>query len=79
MSNVDPRVPDDSADVYAMAFMVGYLGNVPVDLLHAFPDADGWGDCPYFIPDALAHEWKRGYDSGLSFYTDHVDTRRGRR
>ena len=55
-----------------MAWMVGYLGIVPDDLVNAFPDVDSWGDCPYFIPDALAREWKRGYESGLSFFSDHA-------
>ena len=72
MSAVDPRIPADEQEVFAMAFMIGYMGDVPDELVHAFPDADGWGDCPYFIPDDLAHEWRRGYDSGLAFFCDHA-------
>ena len=75
----DPLVPDDSADVYSMAWMIGYLGDVPDELRSAFPDVWDWGQAPSFLSPSLAVQWKRGYESGLSFYTDHADTRRGRK
>ena len=72
MSSENPRIPADEQETFAIAFMVGYLGEAPDELVHAFPDQEEWGNCPDFVPDDLAHEWKRGYDSGVAFFCDHA-------
>ena len=70
--NVDPRVPDDDADVYAMAFMIGYLGEAPDALVDAFPDIEEWSYAPSFLTGSQARMWNRGYESGLSFFSAHA-------
>lgn len=72
MSDVNPRIPADEQEVFAMAWMIGYMGEAPDELVHAFPDQDWWSRCPDFVPDDLAHEWRRGYDSGVAFFSDHA-------
>lgn len=72
MSAVDPRIPADEQEVFAMAWMIGYMGEAPDELAHAFPDHEEWSNCPDFVPDDLAHEWRRGYDSGVAFFCDHA-------
>lgn len=67
----NPRVPADEQEVFAMAFMIGYIGWVPDDLQNVFPDED-FSNCPEFIDDSLAHMWKRGYDCGVAFFSDHA-------
>lgn len=67
----NPRIPADEQEVFAMAFMIGYIGWVPDDLQNVFPDED-FSNCPEFIYDDLAHEWKRGYDCGVAFFCDHA-------
>ena len=59
----NPRIPADEQEVFAMAFMIGYLGDIP--------DED-FSNCPEFIDDSLAHMWKRGYDCGVAFFSDHA-------
>ena len=68
----NPRIPADEQETFAMAFMIGYLGDVPDELRASFPDEYEWHNIPYFIPDTLAHEWKRGYDCGVAFFCDHA-------
>lgn len=67
----NPRIPADEQEVFAMAWMLGYIGWVPDELQNVFPDETFEG-CPEFVAPALAHEWKRGYDSGLAFFCDHA-------
>ena len=68
----NPRIPADEQEVFSMAFMIGYLGDIPDELQSVFPDQEEWSNCPDFIPDDLAHEWKRGYDCGVAFFCDHA-------
>ena len=70
--NTNPRIPADEQEVFAMAFMIGYLGDIPDELQSVFPDQVEWSNCPNFIPSALAHMWKRGYDCGVAFFCDHA-------
>ncbi len=72
MVTTNPRIPADEREVFAMAWMIGYLGWAPDELVHAFPDVQEWSVVPTFIPDLLVHEWKRGYDSGVAFFSDHA-------
>ena len=72
MVTTNPRIPADEREVFAMAWMIGYEGQAPQDLQAAFPDQYEWSNCPDFVPDDLAHEWKRGYDSGVAFFSDHA-------
>lgn len=67
----NPRIPADGQEVFAMAFMIGYLGWVPDELQAVFPE-ESFETCPEFISDDLAHEWKSGYWSGVSFFSDHA-------
>lgn len=67
----NPRIPADEHEVFAMAFMIGYLGDIPDELQAAFPDQIEWSNCPDFIPSTLAHMWRRGYDCGVAFFCDH--------
>ena len=71
MMNSNPRIPFDAQEVFAMAFMIGYIGWVPDDLAAAFPD-ESFESCPEFVPVELVHEWKAGYDSGVAFFCDHA-------
>jgi hypothetical protein len=71
MVNTNPRIPCDEREVFAMSFMVGYLGDVPDYLAECFPGED-FRNCPAFIREDIAHEWKRGYDAGVAFYCDHA-------
>ena len=66
----NPRIPNGEQEVFAMAWMVGYIGWVPDDLAAVFPD-ETFESCPSFIDPSLVHEWKRGYDNGLAFFCDH--------
>lgn len=68
----NPRIPGDEHEVFAMAFMIGYLGDIPDELQAAFPDEYEWQNSPEFISDDLAHEWVRGYDCGVAFFSDHA-------
>lgn len=68
----NPRIPADEREVFAMAWAIGYLGWAPDELVHSFPDVEEWSHVPGFIPPSLAHEWKRGYDSGVAFFSDHA-------
>ena len=72
MVTANARIPADEQEVFAMGFMIGYMGEAPDELVHAFPDVEEWDSCPDFVPDDLAHEWKRGYDSGVAFFSDHA-------
>ena len=67
----NPRIPADEQEVFAMAWMLGYIGWVPDEMQSVFPD-EMFESCPDFIPSELAHEWKRGYDNGLAFFCDHA-------
>ena len=67
----NPRIPANEREVFAMAFMLGYIGWVPDELASVFPD-ESFENCPEFIGPALAHEWKMGYDSGVAFFCDHA-------
>lgn len=66
----NPRIPADEREVFAMAWMIGYIGWVPDDLQAAFRE-ESFDTVPGFIPPDLVHEWKRGYDNGLAFFCDH--------
>ncbi len=66
----NPRIPNGEQEVFAMAWMIGYVGWVPDDLAAMFPD-ETFESCPSFIDSSLVHEWKRGYDNGLAFFCDH--------
>ncbi len=66
----NPRVPNGEREVFAMAWMIGYIGWVPDDLAAIFPD-EPWHRIPSFIDPSLAHEWKAGYDCGVAFFCDH--------
>ena len=68
----NPRIPNCEQEVFAMAWMIGYIGWVPDELAAVFPADEPWGRLPSFIDPSLAHEWKRGYDNGLAFFCDHV-------
>jgi len=68
---LNPKIPADEREVFAMAFMIGYIGWVPDELQSAFPD-ETFVSCPEFIPDTLSHFWRQGYDSGLAFFCDHA-------
>jgi hypothetical protein len=70
--NTNPRIPADERETFAMAFMIGYLGDVPDELQASFPDEYEWRIAPEFIPPTLVHEWKRGYDCGVAFFSDHA-------
>ena len=67
-----PRIPADEQEAFAMAFMVGYMGEAPDELVHAFPDEEEWRNVPGFISSEHAHAWKRGYDCGVAFFCDHA-------
>lgn len=67
----NPRIPADEREVFAMAWMIGYIGWVPDDLQNVFQD-ETFENCPEFIDPALAHFWRQGYDSGLAFFCDHT-------
>jgi hypothetical protein len=69
--NTNPRIPWGEQETFAMAFMIGYIGWVPDDLAAAFPN-ETFENCPEFVPNEVAHEWKRGYDCGVAFYCDHA-------
>jgi hypothetical protein len=69
--NTNLRIPADEHETFAMAWMIGYIGWVPDDLLAAFPDTL-FDSCPDFIDPSLVHMWKQGYDSGVAFYCDHA-------
>ena len=71
MKQPNPRIPFDEREVFAMAWTIGYVGCVPEELQAAFPD-ESFDNCPQFIDPLLAHEWKRGYDSGVAFFCDHA-------
>lgn len=67
----DPRIPADPQEAYGVAFMLGYLGDVP----DVMADAYGIYDCslvPDFLDKTLVHVWRLGYDAGVAFYSDHV-------
>ena len=70
--NPNPRIPADERETFAMAFMIGYLGDVPDELQSSFPDEYEWRIAPEFIAPTLVHEWKRGYDCGVAFFSDHA-------
>ena len=69
--NTNPRIPADENETFAMAWMIGYIGWVPDDLAAAFPD-ESFEMCPEFISRDLVHMWRRGYDSGVAFFSDHA-------
>lgn len=66
MSTDNPRVPANEQETFAIAFMVGYLGEAPDELVHAFPEIDA------LVPEHLRPAWTRGYDSGVAFFSDHA-------
>ena len=45
---------------------------IPADEQEVFPDQIEWSNCPDFVSPALAHMWKRGYDCGVAFFSDHA-------
>ena len=69
--NPSPRIPASEQEVFAMAWMIGYIGWVPDDLQNVFQD-EIFESCPDFIDPALAHFWRQGYDIGLAFFCDHA-------
>lgn len=68
----NPRIPVTEEESFAMAFMLGYMGWAPDELVECFPE-ESWQERPDFITPELAHAWRRGYESGLSFYGDHSE------
>ena len=67
----NPRIPNSEQEVFAMAFLIGYIGWVPDDLAAVFPD-ETFESCPSFIEPPLVHNWKMGYDCGVAFFCDHA-------
>ena len=70
MKQLNPRIPNNEREVFAMAWTIGYVGISPW-LKAVFPH-ESFDNCPEFIDPLLAHEWKRGYDSGVAFFCDHA-------
>jgi hypothetical protein len=71
MMQTNPRIPNTDKEVFAMAWMIGYIGWAPDELIEMFPN-ESFRDCPEFIPLDLAHFWRQGYDSGVAFFSDHA-------
>lgn len=69
---MNPRIPADNQEAFAMAWMIGYLGNLPDALEHAFPD-EGFEGFPEFLPSYLQSSWSEGYHNGLEFFVDHQE------
>jgi len=67
----NPRIPANERETFAMAWMIGYIGWAPDELVSMFPD-ETFESCPSFVSSELAHEWKLGYDNGLAFFCDHA-------
>lgn len=78
-----PRCPVGDQESYAWGFMIGYLGKVPDTMTEAFKghlledDAptDTWGSesIPTFFENPQeSHEFTRGYEAGVTVYTDHA-------
>jgi hypothetical protein len=58
-------------EVYAMAWMIGYIGRAPDEMRAIFPN-ETFESCPSFIgTDRQQREWKSGHNSGTLFYCDH--------
>lgn len=70
--NPNPIIPLDDYQAFGMAFMIGYLGDVPDELRAAFPDQEDWQNVPDFIYSSNAPMWSRGYDSGVAFFNNHT-------
>lgn len=67
-----PRIPADEQEAFAMAWMIGYLGNLPDALEHAFPD-EGFHFFPDFLSPDFYGAWQTGYHNGLAFFVDHQE------
>jgi hypothetical protein len=68
----NPRIPMTDKEVYAMAWMIGYIGHAPHEMRAIFPN-ETFEYCPSFIGNGRQQrEWKSGYDSGTSFYSSHA-------
>lgn len=79
MSNntVGPRVPMNHYEVYAFGFLLGYLGDVPDQMFEAFdPTGEGVASIieamDNIIPASEMLFFRKGYDTGVAFYTDHA-------
>jgi len=70
--NTNPRIPSDEHETFALAFMIGYLGDIPDELQEVFPDQVEWSNCPEFISTPLAPMWRHGYNCGVAFFSDHA-------
>ena len=68
--NHSPRIPNGEKEVFAMAFMIGYIGWIPDDLASTFPD-ETFETAPSWIHPELVGVWQRGYDVGSAFFCDH--------
>ena len=66
----DARIPDDPQEAYGMAFMIGYLGDIPDVMVDAYGIYDSF--TPDFIDETLVRAWRNGYDAGVAFYSDHI-------
>ena len=73
MSKDNPRIPGTEEESFAMAFMLGYMGQTPDELVECFPEESWQERRPDFITPELAHAWGRGYESGMYFYGDHSE------
>tara|TARA_R110000803_G_scaffold44410_1_gene94048 strand:+ start:2283 stop:2552 length:270 start_codon:yes stop_codon:yes gene_type:complete len=65
------RIPSDEREVFAMGFMIAYIGWAPDELVEAFPE-ETFKNCPEFIDKKLAHFWNEGYDSGMAMFCSHA-------
>ena len=69
-SKYGPRQPLLNNEAFAIGFMVGYLGYAPDELSGAFPDV---GDWTQGSPFAFPVDYARGYESGVSFFSSHLE------
>lgn len=71
----NPRIPSHGKEAYAIGFMVGYLGEVPDDMVTAY-DWEGEG-CPPYLTTEQAREYREGYETGAAFWGDHSTDEEG--
>lgn len=79
MSITNPRLPITKEEAYGWGFTVGYMYEFPDGMYEAIQfatDDEGPLDAGY-TPDIfgsrldLAEAYRRGYDAGVAFYSDH--------
>lgn len=66
---IEPRVPCDTEECFALGFLIGYLGEAPSTLAQAFPNVVEWSAAPDWITDPQAYG--KGYEVGVSIFVDH--------